>query len=450
MNHICVVDFGSQHTRHLARAIRELGVFTEIVQDGQVEAALESRPAGVVLAGPDGEGGGPQLTLLRAVHARAWSSQAVPEGFRVGVPDQGVAVIAGPDGQTAGLQVQEETIGTAAEKDILERFLKLAGAVRDWTADRIVDQLTRRVQEQVGDARVLLGISGGVDSSTLGLLLHRALGERLHAVFVDHGLLRMGEAREVEEALRSLGVNLTVVDASARFLAGLEGVADPEQKRKIIGHEFIEVFTTQARELYAEHGDIRFLAQGTLYTDVIESAGGPDGVSVKSHHNVGGLPEELGFELLEPFRELFKDEVRELAGLLGLPLKMRERHPFPGPGLAIRVLGEVTPERLDIARRVDAIFVESLREFGLYGETWQALAVLTPLKSVGVAGGKRTYSHTVALRAVSSTDGMTAQWTRLPHDFLAAVSERIVAAVPEVNRVVYDITSKPPGTIEWE
>jgi GMP synthase (glutamine-hydrolysing) len=297
---------------------------------------------------------------------------------------------------------------------------------------------------------VLLGISGGVDSSTLGLLLSRTLGPRLHAVFVDHGLLRLGEAQEVEAALRHLGVGLRVVDASAHFLAALSGVSDPEAKRKIIGREFIEVFYREAAALQAEHGEIRFLAQGTLYPDVIESAGGHGAANIKSHHNVGGLPEGLTFELLEPFRTLFKDEVRELAALLGLPPQLRDRHPFPGPGLAIRCLGEVTPEKLEILRRVDDIFVSSLREAGLYAETAQALAVLTPLRSVGVMGDARTYAYTVALRAVSSEDYMTADFSRLPHDFLALVATRIVGRVPEVNRVVYDITSKPPGTIEWE
>src|SRR5690606_13335471 len=241
-----------------------------------------------------------------------------------------------------------------------------------------------------------------------------------------------------------------VVDASERFLAALEGVADPEEKRKIIGREFIEVFSSEARALKADHGDIRFLAQGTLYPDVIESAGGHGAANIKSHHNVGGLPADLQFELIEPFRTLFKDEVREVAEMLGLPKHLRDRHPFPGPGLAIRVIGPVTRERLEVRRRVDAVFVTALREFALYGDSWQALAVLTRIRSGGVMGDGRTYANTVALRAVSSVDGMTAAWTRLPHEFLATVSSRIVNGVPEVNRVVYDITSKPPGTIEWE
>src|SRR5690625_2710138 len=371
MNHVVVVDYGSQFTRLLARAFRELHVFTEIVQPEDLQAALAKKPAGVVISRNPQDG---TTTLLRSEEVAGWLG----------------------GGPQDALQLQAETAVTPEGMALLEQFVQASGASREWTPEKIVHELIRDVQEQVGDAQVLLAISGGVDSSTLGILLHRALGSRLHAVFVDHGLLRMGEAAEVEESLRSLGVNLRAVDASERFLAGLKGVADPEQKRKIIGHEFIDVFTEEARKLHAEHGDIRFLAQGTLYTDVIESASGADGVSVKSHHNVGGLPEELGFELLEPFRTLFKDEVRELAGLLGLPEKMRGRHPFPGPGLAIRVLGEVTPERLEIARKVDAIFVEALRESGLYDSTWQALAVLTPLRSVGVKDDRRTYSWTDA------------------------------------------------------
>jgi GMP synthase (glutamine-hydrolysing) len=280
--------------------------------------------------------------------------------------------------------------------------------------------------------------------------LHKAIGEQLVAVFVDHGLLRLGEAEEVERALRNLGVDLRVVDAKARFLAALAGVEDPETKRKIIGREFIEVFKAEARELSGRGQPIRFLAQGTLYPDVIESAGGYGAAVIKSHHNVGGLPAELGFDLIEPFRTLFKDEVRDVAEALGLPAHLRDRHTFPGPGLAIRLIGEVTQERLDLLSRVDDVFVSALREFGLYSETWQALAVLTQVRSVGVMGDGRSYGYMVALRAVTSVDGMTADWAKLPHDFLATVSSRIVNSVPEVNRVVYDITSKPPGTIEWE
>jgi GMP synthase (glutamine-hydrolysing) len=509
MHHIIVVDYGSQYTRLITRRLRSLGVYSLIVTPDELEGALAEQPSAVVLSGGPGsvyeasakglpsrlledgpvvlgicygmqllakalggevnassvrEYGKAVLTecggrLFDGVEGEfvAWMShgdsvRTPPAGFRVTAAsaDTPVAAMESEDGRIFGLQFHPEVMHTPKGLEVLERFVEHAGARRDWTPENMVSRLTREVREQVGDERVLLAISGGVDSSTLGLLLNRALHERLFAVFVDHGLLRMGEADEVERALRALGVNLTVVDASERFLGALAGVSDPEEKRKIIGREFIEVFTEQARSLQAQHGEIRFLAQGTLYPDVIESAGGHGAANIKSHHNVGGLPADLSFALLEPFRTLFKDEVREVAAMVGLPPALRDRHPFPGPGLAIRCLGEVTRERLEVLRRVDDIFIGALREFGLYDSTWQALAILTPLRSVGVMGDGRTYAHTVALRAVSSADGMTADWTRLPDEFLATVSNRIVNSVAEVNRVVYDITSKPPGTIEWE
>jgi GMP synthase (glutamine-hydrolysing) len=507
---IVVLDYGSQYTRLIARRLREQHVFSVILgADSSLEAILAHRPKGVVLSGgpksvydpgapglPEGllESGLPILAicygmqllaqaaggevapsrvreygkapltryggeLFRGVEGEfvAWMSHGdsvvrLPEGFCTvaSTQDTEIAAIEHPERGLYGMQFHPEVHHTPKGRALLENFLARTGIARDWTPEHILEAMTREVRERVGDERVLLAISGGVDSSTLGLLLSRAIGERLTAVFVDHGLLRAGEAEEVERALRSVGVNLTVVDAAERFLGALEGVEDPEEKRKIIGREFIEVFNAVVREQQAAVGNIRFLAQGTLYPDVIESSGGHGAANIKSHHNVGGLPKDLQFELLEPFRTLFKDEVRELATLLGLPPHLAGRHPFPGPGLAIRCLGAVTRERLSVLRRVDDIFVSALREFGLYDETWQALAVLTPLRSVGVMGDARTYTNTVALRAVTSVDGMTADWARLPHDFLATVSNRIVNSVPEVNRVVYDITSKPPGTIEWE
>lgn len=510
MASIAVLDYGSQYTRLIARRLRELGVFSVILEpSSSLEDILAYEPKGVILSGgpnsvydegapglPDGllglglpifgicygmglvarELGGNVLAspvreygkallsgyrgeLFRGVEGEfvAWMSHgdsvmSLPEGFQViaSTPDTEIAAMEQASRGIYCVQFHPEVQHTPKGLTLLENFLIKSGIARDWTPEHILDVMTREVQERVGDERVLLAISGGVDSSTLGLLLNRALGDRLEAVFVDHGLLRAGEAEEVEKALTSVGMNLTVIDASERFLSALSGVTDPEAKRKVIGREFIEVFNAQALAKQAEHGNIRFLAQGTLYPDVIESAGGHGAANIKSHHNVGGLPEDLQFELLEPFRTLFKDEVRELATLLGLPPHLAGRHPFPGPGLAIRCLGEVTPERLTVLRRVDDIFISGLREFGLYDDTWQALAVLTPLRSVGVMGDQRTYAHTVALRAVSSVDGMTADWTRLPHDFLATISSRIVNSVPEVNRVVFDITSKPPGTIEWE
>ncbi len=387
----------------------------------------------------------------------AWMSHGdavrrAPAGFAVTATTASTPVAAFEDTERAlyGLQFHPEVVHTPKGGQVLENFLRLTGVSRDWTTSNVITTLEEDIRQQVGNERVLLAISGGVDSSTLGSLLARVLGEQLTAVFVDHGLLRHGEAEQVERALTRLGVNLTVVHAEKRFLNALAGVVDPEEKRKIIGREFVRLFEEEASRTQREHGKIKFLAQGTLYPDVIESAGGPGAANIKSHHNVGGLPEEFDFQLLEPFRYLFKDEVRDLARELGMPEEMVERHPFPGPGLAVRCLGEVTREKLEVLRRVDHIFISALHEFGLYDRTWQALAVLTPVRSVGVMGDSRTYAYTAALRAVTSIDGMTADWVHLPHDFLATVSSRITNAVPEVNRVVYDITSKPPATIEWE
>jgi len=510
MASIVVLDYGSQYTRLIARRLREQNAFSVILQaDATLSDILEHGPRGVVLSGgpksvydpdtpglPEGllETGLPLLGICYGMQLIAkelggevvpspvreygkalltgyrgdlfsgvegdfvaWMSHGdsvlrLPEGFLVAASTQDteIAAMENPGRGIYCMQFHPEVQHTPKGYALLENFLRRTGIPLDWTPEHILEVMTQEVKARVGDERVMLAISGGVDSSTLGLLLNRALGNRLQAVFVDHGLLRAGEAEEVEKALTGVGVNLTVIDASERFLGALRGVSDPEEKRRVIGREFIEVFNAEVRAKQAELGDIRFLAQGTLYPDVIESAGGHGAANIKSHHNVGGLPKDLRFELLEPFRTLFKDEVRELAALLGLPPHLAGRHPFPGPGLAIRCLGEVTPERLGVLRRVDDLFISALREFGLYDETWQALAVLTPLRSVGVMGDQRTYVNTVALRAVTSADGMTADWTRLPHDFLATVSSRIVNSVPEVNRVVYDITSKPPGTIEWE
>ena len=510
MSSIVVIDYGSQYTRLITRRLRELNVFSMIAGPDTPWSDLEAHdPKGVVLSGgpqsvyqegapglPDGllgagtpilaicygmqlvaralggevagsdvrEYGKAELTayggaLFAGVQGAfvAWMSHGdsvarPPEGFAVtaSTPDTPIAAMEHGERRIYALQFHPEVRHTPKGMSLLEAFVEATGVARTWTPGSIVERAVADVRVRVGNDRVLLGISGGVDSSTLGLLLNRAIGDGLTAVFVDHGLLRLGEAEEVERALRALGVDLVVVDASERFLGALAGVSDPEEKRKVIGREFIAVFQEEARRLTEARGPFHWLAQGTLYPDVIESAGGTGAANIKSHHNVGGLPAELGFELIEPFRTLFKDEVRELAEELGLPPHLRDRHPFPGPGLAIRCIGPVDPQRLDVLRRVDDIFVSALREFGLYDETWQALAVLTPIRSVGVMGDGRTYVDTVALRAVTSVDGMTADWTRFPHDFLATVSNRIVNRVPEVNRVVYDITSKPPGTIEWE
>ena len=502
---VVVLDFGSQYTRLIARRFRELRAYSVILPGNAPLARIQrENPEAVVLSGgpasvfdpaaprPDngvfGLGvpvlgvcygmqymaqhfGGEVARAGRAEYGKAvltryegplfkglsgevqvWMSHAdavtrLPEGWRVvaETEENPVAAIQDPEGRFFGVQFHPEVSHTPKGMEILENFLDLAGVRRDWTPGAVLEGMVEEVRRQVGGDRVLLAVSGGVDSSTLALLLAKAGVDHL-AVFVDHGLLRLGERAEVERALRPLGVNLRVVDARERFLAALKGVEDPEEKRRIIGHTFIEVFKGVADEA----GPFRFLAQGTLYPDVIESAGGFGAAKIKSHHNVGGLPAELGFELLEPFRTLFKDEVRELAALLGLPDTIRLRHPFPGPGLAIRVLGEVTEEKLDILRRADDLFISALKDRGLYDEVWQALAVLLPVRSVGVTGDERRYGYTLVLRAVTSVDGMTADWARLPHDFLDEVARAIPQKVPEIGRVVYDLTSKPPGTIEWE
>ncbi|MGM9320054.1 glutamine-hydrolyzing GMP synthase [Deinococcus aquaticus] len=503
---VVILDFGSQFTRLIARRFRELGAYSVILPgSAPLERILRENPQGIVLSGGPSsvydenapkpapgvldlnvpvlgvcygmqflaqqaggdvkragkrEYGKADLTeyggqLFAGIQGEfvAWMSHSdsvtkLPDGYEVvaRTADTPVTAIENAVTRRYGVQFHPEVVHTPKGGQLLGNFLEICGVTRDWNAEHIIDELIDGVRTQVGDGRVLLAISGGVDSSTLGLLLAKAVGERLTAVFIDHGLLRLGEREQVEAALRPLGVNLITVDARAEFMAALDGVSDPEQKRKIIGREFIRAFEREART----HGPFDFLAQGTLYPDVIESAGGEGAANIKSHHNVGGLPDDLAFKLVEPFRTLFKDEVREIARLLGLPDAVRMRHPFPGPGLAIRCLGAISEEKLDILRRVDDIFISGLREFGLYDGCSQALAILTPIQSVGVMGDERTYSFTAALRAVTTDDFMTAEWARLPYDFLATMSNRIVNQVHEINRVVYDITGKPPATIEWE
>jgi GMP synthase (glutamine-hydrolysing) len=511
---IVILDFGSQFTRLIARRFRELNAFSVILpSNASLEDIQKLQPKGIVLSGgpmsvydPNGpkpsagvmELDVPMLGICYGMQFmalfsggrvepgevreygkamlssysgalfdgvtgdfQAWMSHGdsvttLPNGFTImaSTTDTPVTGIEDSSGKRYGIQFHPEVVHTTHGKRLLENFLTICAVERTWRAETIVEDLIADIRAKVGTDRVLLAVSGGVDSSTLALLLSKAIGAQLTAVFVDHGLLRMNEREEVENALRPLGdENLRVVDASSQFLGALAGVAEPEAKRKIVGREFIRVFEAQARELASE--GVKWLAQGTLYPDVIESAGGAGAnhggaANIKSHHNVGGLPDDLGFQLLEPFRLLFKDEVREIARLLGLPEPIRMRHPFPGPGLSIRVLGEVTPEKVEILQRVDSIFITMLREWNLYDDVSQALAVLTPVQSVGVMGDGRTYSYLVALRAVTTSDFMTADWARLPLDFLEAVAGRIVNSVPEVNRVVYDITSKPPATIEWE
>jgi GMP synthase (glutamine-hydrolysing) len=349
-----------------------------------------------------------------------------------------------------GVQFHPEVAHTQRGDEVLSNFLfEVSGCRPTWTAGAFVEDAVGKIREQIGDGTAICGLSGGVDSSVAALLVHRAIGDRLTCIFVDHGLLRKDERQQVETMFRShYDMRLVVEDASEIFLADLEGVVDPEQKRKAIGKRFIDVFEATAAR---EGTEARFLVQGTLYPDVIESvsAGGPS-VTIKSHHNVGGLPEEVPFELVEPLRELFKDEVRAVGRELGLPQHFVGRHPFPGPGLAIRVLGDVTRERLDVLREADAIYLEEIRAAGLYDAIWQAFAVLLPVQSVGVMGDARTYENVLALRAVTSRDGMTADWYAFPHDVLGRVSTRIINEVRGVNRVTYDISSKPPATIEWE
>jgi GMP synthase (glutamine-hydrolysing) len=502
---VAVLDFGSQYTRLIARRLRELGAYSVILAGtAPLEEILAAAPQAVVLSGSPRtvfEPGAPKpdprlyragLPLLgicygmqllvqqfggevRDAGRRAYGAErlvrmegpllqdlleepsvwmshstsvvALPPGWRsvAATASNPYAAVASPDMRLVGVQFHPEVVHTLRGTRVFERFLDLARVTRDWTAEASLERTLAEVEQRVGRDRVLLGVSGGVDSSALALLLARAGADHL-AVFVDHGLLRQGERGEVDAALRALGVRLETVDASDRFLTALRGAEDPEEKRRIIGREFISTF----REVAQDRGPFRFLAQGTLYPDVIESSGGVGTANIKSHHNVGGLPVDLGFELLEPFRTLFKDEVRDLARLLGLPEAIRLRHPFPGPGLAVRIIGEATAERVAIVRQADAIFIDTLMRRGVYHDVWQALAVLTPTRTVGVAGDERRYGYVVALRAVTSVDAMTADWARLPHEVLDEAAQRITREIPAVGRVVYDITSKPPGTIEWE
>ena len=361
-----------------------------------------------------------------------------------------IAAMSNRDKTLYGVQFHPEVAHTPKGKEILSNFLfRVCGLSPTWTMHSFVETSVRRIRETVGNENVVLGLSGGVDSSVAAVLLHRALGEQLTCIFVNNGLLRKGEAEEVLETFRSgIGLHLEYVEASERFLSALEGVEDPEKKRKIIGELFVRVFEEAARKI---PGGVGFLGQGTLYPDVIESVSfkGPSAV-IKSHHNVGGLPEKMHLRLIEPLRELFKDEVRELGRELSVPDHILERQPFPGPGLAVRIVGPVTPERLRILREADAIVDEEVRDAGLYESIWQSFAVLLPIKTVGVMGDFRTYENVAAIRAVQSQDGMTADWVRLPYDLLQRVSTRIINEVKGVNRVVYDISSKPPSTIEWE
>ncbi len=384
------------------------------------------------------------------------SVDVLPPGFRVLARTESNPVAAAANAQgLVGLQFHPEVMHTPQGKDILRNFLyRICACDPTWTTSSVIDEAVASIRQRVGDARVLCGLSGGVDSAVAALLVHRAVGDQLTCMLVDTGLLRAGEREQVVETfVRHMHIPLDVADARQRFLAKLEGVVDPEAKRKIIGEEFIRVFEEEAERLEAEGGPIPFLAQGTLYPDVIESTSHDTAATatrIKTHHNVGGLPEEMVFELIEPLRLLFKDEVREIGSALGLPDEWVWRHPFPGPGLAIRIIGAVDEQKLETLRAADAIVIDEIRRAGIYKELGQAFAVLTPLQSVGVMGDGRTYANVVAVRAVTTGDFMTADWARLSSDLLARISHRVVNEVPGVNRVVYDITSKPPATIEWE
>ena len=512
LSRILVLDFGSQYTQLIARRIREQHVYCEIHPgDMSLTDVHAFGPRGIVLSGgpssvldhdaPDIDPGvlelgvpvlgicyGLQLLVLRLggrvesaedreygrAHLKVeredrllaglafgeehvvWMSHGdrvleLPPGFEV-VASSGGSAFAGvrsEDRPIWGLQFHPEVAHTAHGTRILENFVRdICGCEPDWTMDAFIQESVQDIREQVADRNVICGLSGGVDSSVAAALVHRAVGDRLTCIFVDHGLMRENERAQVEETFRqALGIRLVSVDASARFLAALAGVSDPEQKRRIIGALFIEVFEDEAEKL----GEADFLVQGTLYPDVIESVSVKGAsVTIKSHHNVGGLPEDMRLELVEPLRELFKDEVRELGRSLGLPEHVVGRHPFPGPGLAIRIMGEVTQERLVPLRRADAIMREEIQQAGLYDDIWQALVVFLPIQSVGVMGDARTYENTAAIRCVTSLDAMTADFAHIPWEVLGRISSRIINEVKGINRVVYDISSKPPATIEWE
>jgi GMP synthase (glutamine-hydrolysing) len=506
---VVVLDFGSQYSQLIARRIREAGVYSILLPwDTSWEEIARLRPKGIILSGGPAsvyDEGAPSLPAwvlredvpvlgicygmqlianaldggvepaTRREYGPAkievtqssplfrdlppsldvWMSHAdhvtrLPTGY-VEIARSSNAPIAGmTDGRRYGIQFHPEVVHTPLGRDLLRNFLvDVCDCQTDWTAEHFIDSAIRQIRETVGDGRVLLGLSGGVDSSVAAALIHRAIGDRLTPVFVDNGLLRLGEADLVRDVFgRAFGMNLVSVDASERFLDRLEGVADPEEKRRIVGDEFIRTFESQA----ALQGPFDFLAQGTLYPDVIESTT-PDtksAMKIKTHHNVGGLPADLRFSLVEPLRYLFKDEVREVGRALGLPAEIVERQPFPGPGLAVRIIGEITRTDLDLLRRADAVVREEVDELGDGAQVWQYFAVLLPVRTVGVMGDYRTYGRVCAVRAVTSEDAMTADWARLPYDALARISNRIVNEVHGITRVVYDISSKPPATIEWE
>ena len=507
MEKILILDFGSQYTQLIARRVRELNVYCEIHPYNKVPNLDEF--IGVILSGspasvrnedapqvdlsqikgkkpllgvcygaqylshnfggevaPSGtrEYGRAMLTvaepndpLLKGLSTttQVWMSHGdtivrVPENYKIIASTESVRVAAyHVEGeQTWGIQFHPEVYHSTEGKELLQNFVVgVCGHQQDWTPASFVEETVVQLREQIGEDKVVLGLSGGVDSSVAALLLHKAIGNQLTCIFVDTGLLRKNEFADVMHSYKDMGLNVIGVDASAKFYADLAGQSDPERKRKIIGRDFIEVFDEEAQKLT----DVKWLAQGTIYPDVIESVSvnGPS-ATIKSHHNVGGLPEKMNLKIVEPLRLLFKDEVRRVGRQLGLDPLLLGRHPFPGPGLAIRILGDITPEKVAILQEADKIYIDGLREWGLYDKIWQAGVILLPVQSVGVMGDERTYENCVALRAVTSTDGMTADWYPLPYDFLAKMSNDIINKVKGINRVVYDVSSKPPATIEWE
>ncbi len=513
---IVILDFGSQYTQVIARRVRECRVYSEILPFTTSAAALKAAaPRGIILSGgpasvyapkaPQVDKGiyklgvpvlgicyGMQLIArdlggkverserreygpgkLKVDRKMAlfsklpgtldvWNSHGdkvtvMPKGFRaIGKTENSPhAVIGDITRQIYGLQFHPEVAHTPRGKEILENFVhRVCGCKSQWTMGSFIERTCQDIRDQVGDGQVILGLSGGVDSSVAAALIHKAIGDQLTCIFVDNGLLRAREAAAVEKLfVENFHIRMQTVDAAKTFLSKLKGVTDPEQKRKVIGNEFIKVFEKAARDLKkSSPGRYRFLAQGTLYPDVIESVSisGNPAALIKSHHNVGGLPERMKFDLVEPLRQLFKDEVREVGLELGLPGEVVHRQPFPGPGLAVRILGDITPEKLRMVREADAIVLEEMKASGWYYKVWQSFAVLLPVRSVGVMGDERTYENTIALRVVESRDGMTADWVRVPYDILARISTRVINEVNGVNRVCYDISSKPPATIEWE